>query len=127
MLKKISVVLAIVAGLGLAAVSADAKQPNQGQNQGNKFQGNKFQGNKFQGNNNKFQGNKFQGNKFQGNKFQGNKFSGNNKFIVGKKYNGHVWYGQSRHRWRGTWYAYGEGPCWINIDGLWFWNPIACP
>ena len=49
------------------------------------------------------------------------------KYVVGKKYNGHIWYGYSRHRWHGTWYAYGVGPCWINVDGLWFWNVVACP
>jgi hypothetical protein len=49
-----------------------------------------------------------------------------NKFVVGKKYNGHVWYGHNRHRWHDHWYAYGEGPCWISIDGLWFWNEAAC-
>jgi hypothetical protein len=49
-----------------------------------------------------------------------------NKFVVGKKYNGHVWYGKSRHRWHGRWYDYGVGPCWINVDGLWFWNVAAC-
>lgn len=49
------------------------------------------------------------------------------KYVVGKKYNGHYWYGYNRHRWHGVWYAYGVGPCWINIDGLWFWNVLACP
>ena len=48
-------------------------------------------------------------------------------YVVGRRYNGHVWYGQSRHRWHGTWYEYGVGPCWINVDGLWFWNVAACP
>jgi len=49
------------------------------------------------------------------------------KYVVGQKYNGHYWYGYNRHRWHGIWYAYGVGPCWINIDGLWFWNVAACP
>jgi hypothetical protein len=48
-------------------------------------------------------------------------------YVVGKAYNGHYWYGQNRHRWHGRWYAYGIGPCWINVDGLWFWNVAACP
>ena len=48
-------------------------------------------------------------------------------FVVGRRYNGHYWYGQNRHRWHNTWYAYGVGPCWISIDGLWFWNEAACP
>ena len=49
-----------------------------------------------------------------------------NNFVVGRRYNGHYWYGQNRHRWHGAWYAYGVGPCWINIEGLWFWNVAAC-
>ena len=48
-------------------------------------------------------------------------------YVVGRRYNGHIWYGQHRHRWHGTWYAYGVGPCWINVEGLWFWNVAACP
>ncbi len=52
---------------------------------------------------------------------------GNRNFVVGRRYNGHYWYGRNRHRWHGQWYSYGVGPCWINIDGLWFWNPIVCP
>ena len=50
-----------------------------------------------------------------------------NKYIIGRTYNGHVWYGRHRHRWRGRWYDYGVGPCWINIGGLWFWNTLLCP
>jgi hypothetical protein len=50
-----------------------------------------------------------------------------NKYVIGHSYNGHVWYGRTRHRWHGRWYAYGIGPCWINIGGLWFWNVAACP
>ena len=49
------------------------------------------------------------------------------RFVVGRTYNGHIWYGHNRHRWRGVWYAYGVGPCWINVDGEWFWNVVACP
>ena len=52
---------------------------------------------------------------------------GHANYVVGKTYNGHVWYGRHRHRWHGRWYAYGVGPCWINIGGLWFWNVAACP
>ena len=48
-------------------------------------------------------------------------------YVVGRAYNGHYWYGQNRHRWHGVWYAYGVGPCWVNVDGLWFWNVAACP
>jgi hypothetical protein len=50
------------------------------------------------------------------------------KYVVGKKYHTHhVWYGYSGHRWRGAWYPYGVGPCWIWVDGVWFWNVLACP
>jgi hypothetical protein len=48
-------------------------------------------------------------------------------YVVGRTYNGHIWYGHSRHFWHGTWYDYGVGPCWINVDGEWFWNILACP
>jgi Ni/Co efflux regulator RcnB len=48
-------------------------------------------------------------------------------YVVGKKYGGHIWYGHHRHRWHGTWYEYGVGPCWIEIDGDWFWNELTCP
>jgi hypothetical protein len=48
-------------------------------------------------------------------------------YVVGRRYNGHIWYGKNRHRWHGRWYAYGVGPCWINVGGLWFWNVAACP
>lgn len=51
----------------------------------------------------------------------------NRSFVVGKTYNGHVWYGHNRHRWHGKWYAYGIGPCWIRFEGEWFWNILACP
>ncbi|HEX5210494.1 MAG TPA: hypothetical protein VFW22_02010 [Pseudolabrys sp.] len=51
----------------------------------------------------------------------------NGRFVVGRTYNGHIWYGHNRHYWRGRWYAYGVGPCWINVDGEWFWNVVACP
>jgi hypothetical protein len=48
-------------------------------------------------------------------------------YVVGRTYNGHIWLGRTGHRWHGRWYAYGVGPCWIFIDGLWFWNPLVCP
>ena len=47
-------------------------------------------------------------------------------YVVGRSYNGHIWYGHHRHRWHGVWYDYGVGPCWIFDDGLWFWNELAC-
>ena len=51
----------------------------------------------------------------------------NRPYVVGRRYDGHIWFGHRGHRWHGVWYAYGVGPCWIYIDGLWFWNPLACP
>ncbi|HEY8000080.1 MAG TPA: hypothetical protein VIE87_14765 [Pseudolabrys sp.] len=51
----------------------------------------------------------------------------NRNYVVGRHYNGHIWYGRNRHFWHGAWYAYGVGPCWVNVDGEWFWNPLACP
>jgi hypothetical protein len=50
-----------------------------------------------------------------------------NKYVIGHSYGGHVYYGRNRHRWHGRWYAYGVGPCWINVGGIWFWNIAACP
>jgi len=50
-----------------------------------------------------------------------------NVYVVGKTYNGHVYYGRSRHRWHDKWYAYGVGPCWIKVGGVWFWNVAVCP
>lgn len=32
---------------------------------------------------------------------------------VGHRYHGGVWYGHRRHYWRGRWYAYGVGSCWL--------------
>lgn len=48
-------------------------------------------------------------------------------YVVGKSYNGYLYVGQKRRLWRGKWYAYGVGPCWINVGGVWFWNVAACP
>lgn len=48
-------------------------------------------------------------------------------FVMGRRYGNNVWYGQKRHFWHGQWYGYGVGPCWVNVDGLWFWNVLACP
>ena len=53
--------------------------------------------------------------------------SGRRNFVVGRSYGGHIWYGHNRHRWHSRWYDYGVGPCWINVDGEWFWNILACP
>ena len=53
--------------------------------------------------------------------------SGRSKLIVGHRYGSHRWFGHNRHFWHNQWYAYGEGECWINIDGEWFWNELVCP
>jgi hypothetical protein len=41
--------------------------------------------------------------------------------VVGRSYHGGTWYGPSRHYWRGQWYAYGIGRCWMPspIDYVW--------
>jgi hypothetical protein len=110
MLKRLYMVLSVVAalGLGLALVAptpVDAKPQNQNQNKNVKVNKN------IQVNKNVQVQKNFKG----------------NKFVVGKSYNGHMWYGRNRHRWHGAWYEYGVGSCWINVDGLWFWNVVACP
>jgi hypothetical protein len=33
--------------------------------------------------------------------------------VIGRSYHGGVWYGPRRHYWRGQWYAYGVGACWM--------------
>lgn len=113
MLKKLSIVVAVIAALGLSFAtisSPDAAPQKKAQKQ--------FQPKK------NFAPKKNFGPKNAGPKNFGPK-KGN--FVVGKQYNGHYWYGRNRHRWHGRWYNYGDGPCWINIDGLWFWNIAACP
>jgi hypothetical protein len=131
MLKKLSLVLSVLAALGFAvAISApaDAKQP-----QGNKTVNKTTQFKQSNKNVNFKQSSKVKN--FQSNKsikvknFQSNKnvkFQ-SGKFKVGQKVNGHMWFGHSRHRWHNRWYAYGEGECWINIEGEWFWNELVCP
>jgi hypothetical protein len=48
-------------------------------------------------------------------------------YVIGNSYNGHLYVGKKRRMWHGKWYAYGVGPCWINVGGVWFWNVAACP
>jgi len=118
MLRKVSLVLSVIAALGLAfASSADAKPPDKG---GNKS----FHVNKNVHFNKNIHVNKtVHVNKKV--KFKGSK-SGKN-YVVGKHYGSHIWFGRHRHRWHGVWYDYGVGPCWILVDDLWFWNELACP
>ncbi len=123
MLKKVSLVLSVLAALGFAFVMsapADAK-PQQG---GSKS----VHVNKNVQVNKNIKVNKTVNKNIKVNKnIQVNKNFKGGKFVVGQKYNGHIWYGHNRHRWHGRWYDYGDGPCWINVDGEWFWNDIACP
>ena len=118
MLKKLSLVLSVLAALGFAvAISApaDAKEQQKTVNKSTQFK----QSNK---NANFKQSSKVKN-------FQSTKSTKvqSGKFKVGQKVNGHIWYGHNRHRWHGRWYAYGEGECWINIEGEWFWNELVCP
>jgi hypothetical protein len=116
MLKKLSLVLSVLAALGFAvAISApaDAKEPDK-----------KVQVNKNIQVNKNLQVNKNV--KFKQN-LQVNKNIKFSKFKVGQKVNGHIWFGHNRHRWHNRWYAYGEGPCWINFEDEWFWNELVCP
>lgn len=115
MLKKLSIIAAVLAALGLSftAVSPSDAKPQQKQ---------------FQAKKNFAPKKNFVAKKNFGPKNAGPKnFGPKNNFVVGKQYNGHYWYGRNRHRWHGRWYPYGVGPCWINVDGLWFWNVAACP
>jgi hypothetical protein len=43
---------------------------------------------------------------------------GGGPYRVGGRYHGGVWYGTGRHWWKGRWYNYGVGPCWL-------WSPIG--
>jgi hypothetical protein len=36
-----------------------------------------------------------------------------NRLVVGRSYHGGVWYGTGRRYWRGQWYPYGVGDCWL--------------
>jgi len=115
MLKKVSLVLSVLAVFGLAMTSPAAAKP---QKQVNKT----VHVNKTMHVNKNVKVNKT----VHVNKsVHVNKGSG--KFTIGKTYNGHIWYGHNRHFWHGRWYDYGVGPCWINVDGEWFWNILACP
>jgi hypothetical protein len=119
MLKKITFVLSVLAALGFAvAISAPADAKSQG-NKGGSHTSKSVHVNKSV---------HVKKNVNVQRKVHVNKnVQVNKQFVVGKKYNGHVWYGHRGHRWRGVWYAYGVGPCWINVGGQWFWNVVACP
>ena len=41
-------------------------------------------------------------------------FQGGGGPVIGRRYHGGVWYGtEARRFWRGRWYPYGVGPCWL--------------
>ena len=48
-------------------------------------------------------------------------------YVIGKTYNGYLYVGKKRRHWHGKWYAYGVGPCWIRVGDVWLWNVVACP
>lgn len=40
---------------------------------------------------------------------------------IGHRYHGGIWYGHRRHYWRGRWYAYGVGSCWLRTPIGFVW------
>jgi len=119
MLKKVSLVLSVLATFGFAvAISAPADAKEQHKTVNKTVHVNKTV-NRTVNRNVRVRTNVVRSNKV---------VSGSHRnFVVGRSYGGHMWFGHNRHRWHGRWYGYGEGPCWINVDGEWFWNVIACP
>ena len=125
MLKKISLILSITAALGIGTVvSADAK----GGGHGGGHHGGGHHGGHHGGGHH---GGGHHGGGHHDHAARDAHEHGaahnRNRYVVGKSYDGHIWFGQTGHRWHGRWYAYGVGPCWIYVDGMWFWNPVACP
>src|SRR5581483_10888123 len=41
------------------------------------------------------------------------------RYVIGLSYTGHICYGHHGYCWHGAWYAYGVGPSWVLVDGLW--------
>jgi hypothetical protein len=124
MLKNISLILSVTAALGIGIVtSADAKGGGHRGHQGGHHGGGHHAAGHYGGG----RGHAHVNRGLQVNGHAHENRSANRHFVVGRTYNGHIWFGHGGHRWHGRWYAYGVGPCWIFIDGLWFWNPLACP
>ena len=137
MLKKLCLILSVVAALGLGIVgSADAK--GHGGGKGGGHHGGSHHG----GGHGRHHGGGHHGGGHHGgghgathvgrghvnrNVRAHENRPANKHYVVGRRYNGNIWLGHTGHRWHGRWYAYGVGPCWIYVDGLWFWNPLACP
>ena len=120
MLRKISLVLSVLAALGFAvsiSTPADAFQANKGSKGAKMMQSKGVKSTKT-----------MKTGKTVIKTKKTMKVMKTNKFIVGKTYNTHhVYFGHKRHRWHNKWYGYGEGECWIRVDGEWFWNLLVCP
>jgi hypothetical protein len=132
MLKKFSLILSVTAALGLGiVVSADAKGHGGG-HRGGHHGGGHHGGRHHGGGHGGAHVNRSVHVRTSGvhvtrdARVHGNR-PANKRYVVGRAYDGHIWFGHRRHFWHGRWYAYGVGPCWIYIDGLWFWNPVVCP
>jgi hypothetical protein len=120
MLKRFSIILSVTAALGLGLVTtADAKGHGGGHGGGHHGGGHHGGGHAGAHVNRGAQVNR--------NVRVHENRPANKRYVVGRRYNGNIWFGHSGHRWQGRWYAYGVGPCWVYVDGLWFWNPLACP
>ena len=128
MLKKVSLVLSVLAALGFAvAISApaDAKEQQKGTKSPSHVTRSVNSTNVRVNTRTNFRTNKI-GN-VRTNVRTNRIGSSSSKFLVGHRYGSHTFFGHNRHRWHGRWYAYGEGECWINIEGEWFWNELVCP
>jgi hypothetical protein len=126
MLKKVSLVLSVIAALGFAVATsapADAAQEKNKTVRSTTVRSTTVRTNRVGNVRSNVRTNRNVG----VNRSAGVNRVGRASFVVGRRYGGNVYYGHNRHRWHNTWYGYGEGPCWINVDGEWFWNVIACP
>jgi len=120
MLKKISLILSITAALGIGIVASANAKGHGGGNGGGHHGGGHHGAGRY--------GHAHHGGAHVNRNVRVHENRpANRHYVVGRTYNGHIWFGHRGHRWHGRWYAYGVGPCWIYIDGLWFWNPLACP
>jgi hypothetical protein len=115
MLKKIPLVLSVLAALGFAVATSASAAP---QHRGGSGVSKSVHVNTVRTNRTV---------NIRTNRTVGVNRAARGNFVVGRRYNGHIWYGRNRHFWHGQWYGYGVGPCWINVDGFWFWNELACP
>jgi hypothetical protein len=128
MLKKLSLILSVTAALGLGVVaSADAKGHGDGHGGGHRGGGHHGGGHAGAHVNRSAHVHVNRSVHVNRNVRVHDNRPLNKHYVVGKSYDGHIWFGHRGHRWQGRWYAYGVGSCWIYIDGLWFWNPLACP